>query len=160
MSTIAQVQTAWQNYLWTDSTLLKYTDKILQYEVTTVSEAERALLTYDGAINFVEVVTTKSPSFRELGNTTQAQMQFNVDVRYTREKIPLGAEIDGDSYAQIQIFFETLNTKINSLLGASWQSTVDFWEFGETLGISSEEVDTVPCWRGVARFTAFQYATI
>ena len=159
MSSTADVQDAWIENVWSDTDITDFTDKILQYEVTADSEAEKALIASDGGINFVEVVTSRVPTERELGNSTEALIRFYVEIRYTREKLVPGKTIDGDAYTQTQLFFETLYSLVNTF-GPSWGSTVDYWIFGDYPGIASEDIGDIPCWRGVCRFQAFQYTTI
>lgn len=160
MSSAEDVRDAWTAAIWQDTTITDYTTKIFQYEITSQSEAEKQLLSEGGKLNFIEVVTSRYPTTKELGGGSSALIRFDVEVRYTVEKLPPGAALDGGNFTLVQDFFDDLFTLIESDLSNSWSSTVDYWEMTSPPNISSEEIGSRECWRGVTRFAGFQYTTI
>lgn len=148
MTLLADVQTAWETKIWSHGTILSYSDKIFDYEITDFSEHEVSKLYSSEKINFIEYVPERKV-FGKLIGSTQVIQKVDVGVRYTLEK-----DTEGNSYKDMRDFFSTLMSLVESQLGQTWNNTVDFYEIdSEPAKIGSIEVDFRPCWQGVLRFS-------
>lgn len=153
MSTSAQVQTAWNNAIWTDAAILEITDKVYGFDITTVSEKETGRLNFNSEVNYFQYLIKRSA---EIQGTQQLLYTFTVDVSYTRFH-----DVDGDNWIAVRDAFETLIDLVRSDLGVSWTQTVDFWRPQEgPVEISQIDFEGEPAWRGTYRFTGYQTISI
>lgn len=154
MSTSAQVQTAWEDAIWENATILAITDKIYGFDITTISEAETQRLSYQGEINYFQYLIRRSSQYT--GTASQAEYRFTVDVTYT-----LVHDVGGENWKAVRDAFETLIGLVRSSLGATWTQTVDFWREQEgPPEIVQIDFDGDPAWRGSYRFTGFQQISL
>lgn len=152
MTTIAAVKAVWLSEVFEHTDILAITDKILNYEITQDSEVELSVGYYQTEINFFEYLISKSERIVEVGGQSSPQYQFDVDVRYTLEQKPGGA-----NYIAVNAAIETLCTVVRTELGATW-STLEVKTANEILPteITSETINNTKCFRKVVRFTAYK----
>jgi hypothetical protein len=153
MSTSAQVETAWLNAIWTDTDITDITNRIHQYQVTTESEAEIALL-YDSnnKLNFLEALTGRAHKYLQSASYIGSTIQYNyvVEVNYYHE-----IDTTGLAFLAVRNAFETLFSKVVSELGDNWTNTVDLWRPQEEITTIVETlVNNKKCWKGTYRFFA------
>jgi hypothetical protein len=159
--TTATVSAAWDSAIFQHEDILAITEAIFPYEVTITSEAEIAAVSFEQKINFVEYTVSRAIGAQELGAPGSAQCTFDVDIRYTLQKLLEGEAIDGSAYDQVGDFFDTLISLVYSELGVTWSGTVDFYNHQEgPPQISDDTIAGVSCWRGVYKLTGTQFTTL
>jgi hypothetical protein len=161
LSTAAQVETAWTTAILDHATIQAITTNSFTYEVTDGSQAEIDLLAYAQRINYIELLVSRAIGPQELGGAAQAECKFEVEIRYTRQKLIEGDTLNGASYAAVSDFFDTVIGLVYSQLGVSWSSTVDFYTHQDgPPKVSEVPVGGVPCWRGSYTFTGTQFTSL
>ena len=143
MSTVAQVTAAWNTYVFAHSTVQAITTKIYNFDAVSMADNSRvydAQLHYGQTYNFFQWRATKFINSQNIGGSKL--YIYPVTVQYFIE-----ADIDGSNFAAAELAFETLYTRVNSGLGTTWDSTVDFYTPQPNRPALSEYIinDTV-CW--------------
>ncbi len=143
--TCAIVQKAFADHVFTDGDILSFTTAIYPYEQTLGSEFEVTKLYYGQEINFISYQVSFLKAF---GVTGEVVTDYSVTVSYTRAQDTTGA-----SFTSIRDFFEELFSTIDSNLGATWDSSVDYWLPPDAaLEISDITIDSQPCWTASATY--------
>lgn len=144
----SEIETAWEDKVWTNSTITSYSRLIYAYAITEDSEVEVEKLIEKGAINFWQYTVRPEYEFRQ---TQLVLTRFNVDVSYFLEK-----DTKGEHWAQVRNAFEDLFTLVTSDLGINWQATVDYWQpQSGPFEISEVNVADQKVWRGDYSFKGF-----
>ncbi len=161
MSSSSAVASAWNLFVFENATIQAITSKIYAFEVDKGSEAALAQAMEGQKVNFIEYVVTRTPVAYELGNATEAQFEFLVEIRYTLEQQTVGETIGGTNHIAMRDFYDTLLGVVSSSLGQTWNGTVDYFEYPtEQPQITAEDVASIQCWRSVYRFKGVQFTTI
>jgi hypothetical protein len=149
--TLSSISDAWEDYVFENASITAISSKALAYEHTETTEKGLSAIRENQKINFWEYVVTEARQFIEVGTATPAAT-YTVEVRYTIEK-----DIAGDAHADCRDAIETLLDTVKTNLGASWQGTVDYYQFQpDAYAIESGEIAGVPVWRAMNRFTAYK----
>lgn len=143
--TCATVQSAFTDHVFTDSDIKAYTTAIYPYEQTLGSEFETAKLYFEQEINFISYQVSFLKAF---GVTGEVVTDYSVSVTYTRAQDTTGA-----AFTSIRDFFEKLFSTIDTNLGGTWGSTVDYWLPPDAaLEIGDITIESQPCWTATATY--------
>lgn len=154
MSTAATVRAAWSDHLWAADAIKAISPQIYDFDIqaiATVSQEHYTKLFYGQEINFWQYRVRMRRAF---GMTGKLDRGFLVQVRYCRD-----AELDlnGTKYNAVEDAFETLFTQIRSVLGNTWDSTVDYWEVDNAEpSIVPVLINGRPTWQGDYAFLGHQ----
>lgn len=145
---ISTVETEWSD-VWADTRITAYTTKVIKYEYTDDSEKEIGSLSYNKKVNFIEAVTERQVTGRYIGGGSDlAPQTYSVEIRYTKER-----DTSGDAFRNIALFFETLSTVVDDILGSTWGNTVSYYtEQSDPIRIENADIAGVKCWRAIYRF--------
>lgn len=139
MSTLAQVRAAWDTKIWANAAISAITDKIFGFDLNLVSTKEVARLRYNQEVNFFLCLITKAERLRPMG---QVEQTFTAEVRYYRN-----IDTSGANFAVATDAIETVSSLVDSQLGATWNSTVDFPRRQEgPLTIKRDQIASNPVW--------------
>lgn len=153
MTTAAQVQAQWAT-VFAHASLAAISAKAHGYAITDASEAELKNLYSGKQVNFFQYLCTRQEKQEMCG---QEEHYFNVAVEYTREKDPAGA-----NWQAVRTAFETLRSTMNTVIGATWTGTVDFWRLEEPLAdqLESVTIDDTDCWRGRVLYRGYKRESV
>lgn len=151
MTLSADIRDAWETYVFQSAIVQAITDKYYNKEISQESEAEVSQGYDDGQISFFEyVVTPTEHNYNLIGGANSPEQIFIVEVRYTKYAEPLGS-----AYNDCIDALETIISASKTLLGDTWQNTIDFVE--SPISIEAPQAykfNETDCFRAVARFTA------
>lgn len=157
MTASEDIETQWNNLVWSDSDIQAITTKIHTFPITELSEREISAAYYNNEINFIEALTTRAQKHLSSAATLGGVIQydFSVVVNYYRQFDTTGA-----NYIAVRDAFETIFSTVLSGLGNKWNNTVDYWRPQEgTADISQVRIDDVQTWRGTYRYLATKAIT-
>jgi hypothetical protein len=144
------IETAWQTYVFSDSSILDITPNAYSYPLTRQSEKEAEKFYSDTKINFFTYLVSVVIS-RQNSDTTLRT--YSVNVTYCIEQ-----DVDGTNWGLCRDAFETLYTVVHDALGPSWQNTVDFWRTPDVAAVIGPDLlDGRPIWKGEYTFTAEKF---
>jgi hypothetical protein len=150
MTTSATIRGKWAAMFAASTTLQAYTDKFHAYDLSSIlpeSQAHESQARYNQAVNFVEYLIHKQRNPEGIG---AQEVQFSVAVRYTVQ-----ADIAGAHYNQIEDFFESLCSEVDTRLSTTWGGVVDFYQTPDgPPDIETTEILGEPCWTGSYTFQA------
>lgn len=149
MSTSALVRTAWFENVWSNSTVLTYTDRIHLHDVLADSEFDVDLLHYDTQINFFTCIVQRAHEARMMGSTLY---QYQVQVLYHLQQ----TDVEGSTFNLVQDRLETVDGLVITALGSNWDSTVDYYTGSTARAIELITVSGKRCWRGGYTYQAFK----
>ena len=159
MSTAALVRAAWATNIFEHATVLAYTTKIYDYDITARSQKETARFRYNTGINFFTYLTTRGHEVKEMGGASSsaiAHFNYQVEVRYYLE-----ADTEGTNFNAVVDRLGTIDGLVVTQLGKTWDSTVDFYRpQQEPPTIQLIELDNKPVWLGVYRYFAQKRAVL
>ena len=147
MATLSsEIRQAWTDKIWTNLTVLDLTTRIFTYDVTTDSQFNMAELYYAKPlyvpnINFFLCLVTRQHEPLIMGNT---RYTFQVRVEYYLQQ----EEISSETYNTLVDRLEKVDDLVRTELTGNWNSTVDFYEGGNPIGISVVTIDNKACWKG------------
>lgn len=156
MTTLTDIESAWDTLVWADSSVASITDKVFKYEVLEVSEKEVSRIYYEKEVNFFEFVIIREVDTREIGSSDSAYVNYQCTVRYTR-----AADTNGNNYRAVRDAFSTIQSVVQTALTGSWNGTIDYYENQE--GPAEIELITFAdtrCFRGTYQFTARKFESI
>lgn len=151
MTTSAQIEAAWLQYVFGAKALTDITPNALFFEVSPECESEVSEISADGIINFFECVVTRSEKSDQIGaGDTSPTFIFNVEVRYTRQR-----DIASTAWTAARDAIETLADTVRSALGSNWKGLVDVAVAQEgPPQIMPSVVADAECFRSVFRYQA------
>lgn len=158
MTTSDSIESAWNTYIWQNSTIQAITTKIHTFPVTELSEKEISAAYYGTRINFIEALTARTQRYQASAQLLGKSVQYDfiVLINYYKETDTTGA-----NYGEVRDAFETIFTKVVSELGTRWNSTVDYWRPQDTPAeITQTRLDDALVWRGTFRYLATKSTTI
>lgn len=158
MSTSAQVRTAWSTYVLQHASAQAFTTQMHLFEINDQSEHALELIRYNTEINFVQCLIARAQRSGETSRPagTSVQYDYTVEVRYTREAEPSGA-----NWTAVIDFFDTLQSLVLTQLGNSWQNTVDMYAPQEGVPSIEEIVfDNTKAWQGRYTWAATKYTSL
>lgn len=148
MTDSSAIRSAWATYIFADTSITALTDKSYSWDLASVADqsaAHDALTRYSQSINFFQYRVLKSRNF---GLTNQSEVIFETTVQYYKE-----ATLAGSAYNAIEDAFETIADLVESALGETWASTVNFYRCQEgPPTIELIEIGGVPVWMGEYKF--------
>jgi hypothetical protein len=135
------IDATWRALVLDVSSVQIVTPKIYQYDITRDSEKELAALRYEGKINFITCLTSKTESYIGMNAISE---KFTVALEVYRQKDP-----SGTSWAQVRDTLETIDALVKSALGNTWDGNIAFWERQkDPPAIDEIVIDSVGCWHG------------
>lgn len=156
MTTVSDIETAWNTAIWGHATITALTPRIFNREIPDLSEEDVRDVSYQQEINFFEWLVKKSVRYPLVSRGVGEDQAFLVEIRYTREKDP-HTDRTGTNYNSVRDAYETLLSLVKSELGNSWDSTVDFYTTQqEAIVINERVVGGVEVWSSVFRFQGFK----
>lgn len=156
MSTVTDIESAFADYVFANASIAEISPNLFKFEIRDVSEIESSRLYYKQELNYWEMVVSQVIGPKIIGSVSQANLQFPVEIRYTRYADP-----SGDNYRAVRDAFITLANVVESAIGQQWNSTVDYFAHQDgPAEIALEEVAATPCIRGVYRFNGFKFSSI
>ena len=155
MSTSSQLEDVWETYVFRQSDVQAFSTKYYFFDIVEDSESEVQRFFTGEEINFFQCLIVRG--HRQL-MTGVIQYDFTIQLSYyrTRSEDPSGA-----NWTSVRDGLETLFDTAYTTLGATMQSTVDYWEPQEgppqidTIQIADEQV-----WRGIYTINATQQISI
>lgn len=149
MSTCAAVRSAWQTYVFDQTSIQTITDKTLNYDVVLASTKEIADIRFEQEINAFVYLVNKNVTRRMMGQITE---EFIVTVKYYREADPKGQNYNTVIDAQETVYDVVLTT-----LGPTWQNTVDYFLTEDSsIDVSQQTIDGRAVWVSSYRFSGFK----
>lgn len=157
MTSLSDIRTAWDTYVFNRDAILAFTDRVIFFEWSDTSQTSLDDLYFDGYLNFIECVVSKIVRRQVIGgSSTDAEIGFRVDLRYTRE-----FDEDGSNHQAVLDFFEKILTQVSSSLGTTWQGNVDFFEYSaDDIALTRDLIQETDVWRGTKRFEGIKFDTL
>ena len=149
MSTSAQVRDAWFQKVWSDESVLEFTERIFLYDVTADSEFDVELLHHNQQINFITCIVQRAHESMMMG---QVKYQYRVQVLYHLQQ----TDVEGSTFNDVQDRIEIIDGLVISSLGSKWNNTVDYYTGSDARASELITVSGKRCWRGGYTYLAFK----
>lgn len=149
MSTSAQVRDAWFQKVWSDESVLEFTERIFLYDVTADSEFDVELLHHNQQINFITCIVQRA---HEAMIMNQVKYQYRVQVLYHLQQ----TDVEGSTFNDVQDRIEIVDGLVISSLGSKWNNTVDYYTGSDARAPELITVSGKRCWRGGYTYLAFK----
>lgn len=159
MSTSAQIRSAWNSGVWTNGTVTALTTKIYAYDLVASlkSKPEAVSMYYNQSINFFTYLVNRTRVTQEIrgANTSVQRYEYDVTVNYYLQK---DLTDSAQNYNNVIDRLETVDGIVISGLGATWSSTVNYYEMSGILTPTLIELDDREVWRGGYQYRAIKQA--
>lgn len=149
MSTSAQVRTAWFEKVWSDESVLEFTERIFLHDVIVDSEFDVELLHHEQQINFITCIVQRAHEAMKMGQT---RYQYQVQVLYHLQQ----SDVEGSTFNDVQDRIEIVDGLVISALGSNWNSTVDYYTGSNARTLELITISGKRCWRGGYTYSAFK----
>lgn len=156
MSDVTDIEDAFEDYVFKNSTVAGISPVLFKYEVRDVSEKESGALLHNQEVNFWELVVSRDVGAKSIGSVSQAQLMYPVEIRYSKQ-----IDTEGETFRAVRDAFVSLTSTVESVIGQQWNSTVDYFNHQEgPPDIEQAPIAGIDCFRGVYRFFGFKFSSI
>lgn len=149
---LASVRNAWVSKVANSETLLAYTDKIFTYPILLNSGKEAQKTYFNTQIKFVTFLVNVSSKF---GLNNRIDLTYPVEVSTYIENEP-----SGNNYNLGLDIMETIETLIQTELGARWNNSVDYYLPEDNANLVQQIlIDEKPVWQFTKTYTGYKISS-
>ena len=127
--------------LFNDIQIRSISPKAYDYDVIYNSNLDNRKFRAGDKVNYFTYIITKSIEFKTFRCTKETYL---VELKYYKED-----EKEGKAQNDIRDAFETIHSRINTVIGSKWNNTVDFYQpISNEIAVQTIQVGDQPSWLG------------
>lgn len=135
--------------LFSDATLQAITPKIYDYDILEDSNLDNRKYRYQQKINFFIYNITKSIEKKQFGCEQEI---YNAEIKYYLED-----KKNGSAQNDIRDAFETVHSKIKTVIGNTWDSSVDFYlTTDDPISVNTIDLGGRQAWVGTYNYQGYK----